>query len=169
MIWQARRVGHKVALLVVCAILLWPGCALRDTPRYSLEQLKTALVNHDAETALRYIDVESVVDRFIKEKLSDYGTRTDDPLGLSAVVRANDISAFAKPIFVRMGKEALRKAVTSDDPDFFNDLRRVSVWYFSVTNEGETALVEPRFKSNVKFRMARGEDDHWKIIEIIRD
>ena len=49
------------------SLFLASACALQGTPRHSLGELRNALLAHNAEDALKYVDVESVVDHIIED------------------------------------------------------------------------------------------------------
>lgn len=140
------------------------GCTLPGTPRDSLSRLRTALLNHDADAALRYIDVDSITASLVEDVLSRHGASG----GVGAAV-GRDIQPFLLPVV----KEAVRKQVkraisSSDDEGYFKDIRKAHVFYLNVTMEADgRALVEPKGKSDIAFRMSRTDEGYWKVVELI--
>ena len=57
-------VGRVIVLLI--SMVLISACTLKGTPRHSLAELKTALLNHDAGEAFKYVDVDSIVEHMVE-------------------------------------------------------------------------------------------------------
>jgi hypothetical protein len=148
---------------LLAATLLVYGCSLSDSPRRSLSELKTALVNHDADKALKYIDVNSVVATFVNDLFSG-GEDTKNTFGLTVV---RGMANLARPAMSALVERQLRAAISSDNQwGHFDDIRRASVWYFTIAEEGDSALVEPRGKSSFYFVMKKTQPGWWRITEI---
>jgi hypothetical protein len=161
--------AHKIALIILGAALwIISGCAAPGTPRYSLSELRTALLNHDADTALRYIDVDSITDHLAEDVLNRHGT-SDDVLTSLGVSAGRSMRPLLLPIIRETVRKQVRRAISSTtDNGYFGYIRKAHVFYLNVTMEGDgKAFVEPKGKSDIAFRMARTEQGHWKIVELI--
>ena len=149
-------------------LFLLTACALQGTPRHSLDELRSALLNHDADTALKYVDVDSIVDHMVEDafRAQESGAKTEtDPLG-SALGR------FAASAMLQPAKALIRKgvraAIESDDQlGYFSSIRKASAWYFTIEEKGNTAVVTPRGDDKVRFKMERTDEGYWRITELI--
>jgi hypothetical protein len=149
-------------------VTLSPGCALRDTPRHSLAEFRTALLNRDAETALRYVDTDSIVELWVKDLfLKQEEASSDNPLALLGVRAGKGVANALMPGMKAMAKRQLKAAIASEDQwGYFNDIRKASVWYLSIHVDGDMAIVRPMGGSSTSFRMVRTDQGYWKIVEI---
>ncbi len=167
MMAERRSLSFLVLFLVWVALL--PACTLADTPRRSLSELRTALLDHDAERAFRYIDTDSVVECLVRDILLKYEKKADSPLEALGVMAGRQAASAMMPGIKDLARRQLKEAITSSDQaGYFQDIRRSSVWYLTIDVEGDTALVAPRGKSDIRFRMARTDAGRWRIVEIIR-
>jgi hypothetical protein len=157
-----------IAIMLVAVLWIVVGCAATGTPRDSLSQLRTALLNHDADAALRYIDVDSITDHLAEDALNRYETSGDALTSLGAMVGRN-----MQPLLLPLAKEAIRQRVrraisSTDDNEYFGYIRKAHVFFLTVSMEGDSkAFVEPKGKSDFAFRMAKTEQGYWKIVELI--
>lgn len=160
---------QKITAVILVAVLsILSGCALPGTPRDSLVRLRTALLNHDADAALHYIDVDSITDHLAEDVLDRYDAYGDPLTSLGLAVGRN-----MQPFLLPLVKEAVRKQVkraisSTDDSGYFSYIRKAHVFYLNVTMEGDDrALVEPKGTSDIAFRMARTDEGYWKVVELI--
>ena len=144
------------------------ACALQGTPRHSLGELRSALLNHDADEALKYIDVESIVAHMVEDALQakESSPKTDlDALG-SALGRF--VASAMLPQATSLIRKGVRAAIESDDQlGYFSSIRKSSAWYFTIEEKGNTAIVTPRGDDNVRFKMERTDQGYWRITELI--
>ncbi len=153
------------AFLIPCLLL---ACTVKNTPRHSLSQLRTALLNHDADDALRYLDLDSIVDAMIRDKFAKYEEKAEDPLQVMGVRAGREVVKILSPGLKGLLRAQVRSAITSpDEMGYFDYIRKSSVWYLNIRIDGETALVEPKGQSDIKFKMARAPEGYWRIVEII--
>jgi hypothetical protein len=155
---------------LICGILAaLAGCTLSGTPRDSLRELRSALLDHDAEKALVYIDIDSVVDSFVRDIFLKYQEKTQDPAVNLGIRMGRELVTLARPAVNILVERQVKAAIVSADQwGYFDDIKRASVWYFTITVDGPTATVEPRGKSDVRFKMAKGRNGIWRIVEIAR-
>jgi len=126
-------------------------------------------LDHDADRALRYIDTDRVVDCLVRDIFLKYEKKADNPLGALGTIAGRQAASVMMPEIRDLVRKELKKAITSsDEAGYFQDIKRASVWYLNITVEGDTAVVAPRGKSGIKFRMARTDDGRWRVVEIIR-
>jgi len=164
-----QRVTASFLALLLLGMLLPSGCAFGNTPRRSLSELRTALLNHDADRALRYIDVDSVVGCMAQDMFQRYEAKADNPMEALGIRVGKEAAAIIMPEVKELLREQLRRAITSSDEwGYFRDITRASVWYLNIRVEGDEAVVEPKGKSDIRFRMARTQGGYWRIVEIVR-
>ena len=145
------------------------GCTLDGTPRRSLSELRTALLNRDADRALRYVDLDSVVDCAARDISRRYEANADSPLEMLGVRAGREAAKALMPGIKALVRSQIRNAIASSDQwGYFDDIRKASVWYLNVRVEGDTAVVESKGKGDVRFKMARAGEGHWRIIEILK-
>ena len=166
-------IRKRRCLLFLVLLLVWipllSGCTLSNTPRRSLSELRTALLDHDAERAFRYIDTDSVVECLARDIFLKYEKKANNPLEVLGLMAGRQAASAMMPGIKDLVRKQLREAITSsDEAGYFQDIRRASVWYLNIDVEGDTALVAPRGKSDTRFRMARTGSGRWRIVEIIR-
>ena len=166
-------IRKRRCLLFLVLLLVWipllSGCTLSNTPRRSLSELRTALLDHDAERAFRYIDTDSVVECLVRDILRNYEKKADSPLEALGVIAGRRAASAFMPEIKDLVRKQLKEAITSsDEAGYFEDIRRASVWYLNIDVEGDAALVAPRGKSGISFRMARTDEGRWRVVEIIR-
>ena len=162
-----RFAGFLVVMLMI--VLTSSGCTLSNTPRRSLSELRTALLNHDADTALRYIDVDSVVDAMVRDIFLEYEAKADNPLMELGLKVGKEVAGVVMPGVRAIARRQVRTAITSGDQwGYFEDIRKASVWYLNIRVDGDMAVVEPKGRSSRGFKMFRAGEGHWKIVEIFR-
>jgi hypothetical protein len=160
----------KIVFVLALLVLLLQGCATsnKGMPHYALTQLREAILNHDADSALRYVDVDRVVDNIIERKLAQQEARTD---GQAAGIEAGRrIMPLILPALRQFVRDQLRIAITSsDESGYFSTIRKASVWYLNIVIDGDRAVVTPRGSNKAAFTMAKNSEGFWKIIEIMPD
>jgi hypothetical protein len=163
-----KRKAMLLSLLGVVLTMFF-GCATAGSPRRSLDELRSALLAHDAERAVRYIDLDSVVDCMARDIFERYEKKADSPLALAGVLVGRQAAALVMPAIKEAVRKELMEAIASSgDTGYFHDIKRASVWYLNIEVSGESAMVTPRGKSDIAFRMAKTGEGCWRIVEIIR-
>ncbi|MGD0233314.1 MAG: hypothetical protein ABSC55_02130 [Syntrophorhabdales bacterium] len=154
------------ALLALLSLL--SACALQGTPRHSLGELRNALLNHDADGALKYVDVDSIVAHMVENtfRAKESRAKTDlDALGFSL---GRSVASAMLPQATALMRNEVRGAIESDDQlGYFSSIRKASVWYFTIEEKGNTAIVTPRGDDKVRFKMERTDMGYWRITELI--
>ena len=129
----------KAVLLVpLAAALILFGCTTAGSPRRSLDELRSALLEHDAERAVRYIDVDSIVDCMARDIIERYEKKAGSPLGLAGVLVGKQAAALAMPYIKEAVRKEIREAIASSgETGYFHDIRRASVWYLDIEVAGD--------------------------------
>jgi hypothetical protein len=157
----------KIVLVVALLLLMDHGCATyTGTPRHALSQLREAILNHDPDTALTYIDLDRVVENMVETGLRGHEATSDtQSLGLAAAKKA---APFMLPLVKELVRRQLRLAITaSEETGYFSSIRKASVWYLDIVVEGDTATVTPKGGKKALFRMGKTTAGAWKIVEIM--
>jgi len=148
--------------IFTCAFLY-----VQKTPRYSLYQLKNALVAKDTGMIFKYIDVESITDnlanRFFAhiEKKSEKGREgASRSAGKDMFLRAlpamkNDLK--------RQMKDQLKLYI--EDEQWLNAVKKTSIWIFDVKTDGNMAQIIVNKKP--RFIMVKTPEGYWKITDIM--
>ncbi len=158
--------GRLIA--VVSCVVLLAACTLSGTPRRSLAELKTALVNHDSGEALKYIDVDSIVEHLVDDMLTRRESRNRTGADALGTALGKGIASALLPQAKDLVRKQVRAAIESEDQaGYFEQIRRASVWYFSIDQEDGTALVTPRRDDKVSFRMKQTDEGYWQIVQIL--
>ena len=154
--------------LLLTSFCLLSACALQGTPRHSLGELRTALLNHDADAALKYVDVDSIVAHLVKDtfQAKESSAKTDlDALGLAL---GRSVASAMLPQTTSLIRKGVRAAIESDDQlGYFSSIRKASAWYFTIEEKGDTAVVTPRGDDKVRFIMERTDKGYWRITELV--
>ena len=165
------KVEHLVMAVAIILGMVVTALAVTGTPQYSLYQFRTAVEAHDAETARRYLDVESVVDSMI-DGVTDTGRSSGNESLWEEMERgfAGGFMALAAPAIKESMRKQLRIALTrpSEDTTVIRKITTTRLRAFEVKREGTTALVTVRDDPRVVFRM-RKSGGSWRIVQIMMD
>lgn len=167
--------GRKKRLILlssILSILIISGFAgffsLYNTPRYSLYWFKKAILEHDAESALKYLDIDSIVDNMVKDTFDKQEQQQEQGKHQPAAPMKNigkDIIMQNLPAIKKQLREQLESAILSyNDEAALDNLRKASVLGLVITMDGNLALVKIRGKDKVAFQMAKSSEGPWKIV-----
>jgi hypothetical protein len=156
----------RAALLIFFFLL--PACALPGTPRHSLGELRNALLNHDADEALKYVDVDSIVAHMVENAFLPRGSGAKTDLDAPGPALGRSIASAILPQTTVLIRKGIYAAIESDDQlGYFSSIRKASVWYFIIEEKGNIAVVIPRGDDKVRFKMERTDKGYWRITELI--
>ena len=159
------------SLLLVFIIVLGTGYIfLKETPRYSLYWFKKAILDHDAESALKYLDIDRIVDNMVqemsggedkdKEKIQPKDPSKESMRNIGKAVIMQNLPAIKTQL-----REQLKSAIVSySDRTVLDNLNKASVFGLQIAMEGDMALVKIRGRDKVAFKMAKSSEGHWRII-----
>jgi hypothetical protein len=160
-------IAGRVLVLLISMVLV-SACTLKGTPRHSLGALKSALLNHDAGEAFKYVDVDSIVEHMVDDMFAQRESRSRTTLDALGVVIGRSIASALLPQAKELIRKEVRGAIESGDvAGYFESIRKASVWYFTIEEEGDVALITPRGDDKVRFKMERAGEGYWKIKQII--
>lgn len=142
---------------------------VRETPRYSLYQFSSAILNHNPQKALLYLDVDSVIDNIVKETFPA-GTKDGLPKDKSGTKRsdiAEDIVRQNLPTIKKQMKEQIGSTIlTLNDQTILSKLGRTSVLGLAISVERNVAYVKMRNSEKLAFRMEKSPHGRWKIVAV---
>ena len=118
---------------------------------------------------MQYIDVDSVVDCMARDTFDRYEKKADNPMALAGIALGRQAAAIVMPAIKEALRRELKEAIASSgESGYFHDIKRASVWYLNIEVTGDTAMVKPKGKSDITFRMARTKEGRWRIVEIVK-
>jgi hypothetical protein len=164
-----KRLVVFLSILFVVVIALGIGYIfIKETPRYSLYWFKKAILEHDAESAVKYLDIDSIVDNMVKdmsgEEDKEKARSKDRSEGPMKNIGKDVIMQNLPTIKVQL-REQLKSAIVSyNNRTALDNLNKASVFGLHITMEGDVALVKIWGKDKVAFRMAKSSEGHWRII-----
>jgi hypothetical protein len=157
------------SLLLVFIIALGAGYIfVKETPRYSLYWFKKAILDHDAESALKYLDIDSIVDNMVKdmsggedkEKTQSKDSSKESMKNIGKAVIMQNL-----PTIKTQLREQLKSAIVSyNDRTVLDNLNKANVLGLQIVMEGDKALVKIRGRDKVAFKMEKSPEGHWRII-----
>jgi hypothetical protein len=164
-----RRLVTPVLILIAFIIALGIGYIfVKETPRYSLYWFKKAILEHDAESALKYLDTDSIVDNIVKDISTEEDNDKAQPKDKSDGSMKNigkDVIMQNLPAIKAQLREQLKSAIISySNRAALDNLNKASVFGLHITMEGNTALVKIRGKDTVAFKMAKSSGGRWRIV-----
>ena len=164
---QEIPIVTRAAAIAIAAFLLY-SCTLKGTPRDSLSLLRTALLNHDADAAMKYIDVDSIVDHLLQQRFARRAARAKTPSDALRLEAEKGIASAALPFAKELLAKQVRKEIESGgESEYFDYIRKGSVWYLTIDEQDETATVTPKGgNKKVQFVMKKTDQGYWKIIEV---
>jgi hypothetical protein len=164
-----KRIILLFSMSLVFIIVLGIGFLfVKETPRYSLYWFKKAILDRDAESALKYLDTDSIVDNMVKDM-----SRGDDKAQVQSKDSSNEsMENIGKAVIMQnlpaiksQLREQLKSAIVSyNDRTVLDNLNKASVLGIQIIMEGDMALVKIRGRDKVAFKMAKSPEGHWRII-----
>ena len=158
-----------VSVLVVLIIALSIGYIfIKETPRYSLYWFKKAILKRDAESALKYLDTDSIVDNMVKDMSSaeDRGkAQSKDQSEGSMKNIGKDVIMQNLPAIKAQLREQLKSVIISyNNHTVLDNLNKASVFGLQISMEGDIALVKIWGKDKTAFKMVKSPEGYWRII-----
>jgi hypothetical protein len=164
---KKRFVVFFSILVVLIAVPVIGYIFTKDTPRYSLYWFKKAILEHDAESALKYLDTDSIVDNMVKDMSAEEDKKRASSKDRSEGSMKNigkDIIMQNLPAIKAQLREQLKSAIISyNNKTALDNLNKANVFGLRITMEGNTAMVKIRGKDKVAFMMAKSAEGHWRI------
>ena len=165
--------NRKILLIgLACAVAIMALVSgylyARQTPRYSLYQLKKALLARDMEAINFYADLDGIADKMVERifaKATGGNDRQEESGGRGN--RLKDMLREYLPSVKRDFKEQSKKQLLSylDDEKWRQALESTSVWMLTIEEEGNSARV--LIDKKPRFFVTRVAEGHWRITEIV--
>ncbi len=171
---------RKKIALISGAILLMLLCGflyIKTTPWYSIYQLSRAVNDHDAETALKFIDVDSVTESLAKSLSAGGGASGKINKDVAAAISMNmpSIKEGVRLYLISVirsqddaGDRKKAAAIRLGSVDIHN-LRMSTVWRLDVETRGRTAYVKLKDKPGQTATMAKTDEGYWKFVGVTID
>jgi hypothetical protein len=163
---------NRLKLLTVIIVLLdiFVFFYARGTPQYSLYQFRKAVENHETDTALKYIDADSIVYNFridllraqdkkqTANKIKSFGDHLTDDL-ITMILPAIKETLKGKYNTAIKIPSVNKSSVTNNQKHDLYD-------YDSITKV-KIAIMTRKDNDNLKFKMAQSSDGHWRIVQLM--
>jgi len=142
----------------------------KSTPQYSLYQLRKAIANHDADTAMRYFDVDSIVDNQINDFVGQDKKKTTNDFEQKGSNIVKERMATIIPIFKETMKRQFKNNITtpSDEETPVNIIKKGSFSDFEINMVGEMTILFRKDNIDIGFRMVKTKEGYWKIVQLMR-
>ncbi|MDR2018406.1 MAG: DUF2939 domain-containing protein [Syntrophobacterales bacterium] len=162
-------VSGVILLLMVLAFIY-----LKTTPYYSIYRFILAVSDHDAEAAMKYVDIDSVTESLAKSLFPRDETSTGLNKGIASAVSTNMLSIkegvrlYLVSVIRGQGSIPLSSGstVTLGNLDI-HDVNVGIIWHLRVRREGNTASVEIKSKGVEAVKMRKTDDGYWKFTEVL--
>ncbi len=163
----------RIVIAVIVIALAGGFLYVKTTPRYSIFLLARALHDHNADEALKYIDVDSLTESLARSLLVDDNGQRKTGRDLAAAISMNMPS-------IKQGlREYLITVIRSHDSGAFmkaqiapglpeldiHEIGFFSIVRLHVETEGGTAYVRLK-KDGQRARMVKTADGYWKFVGI---
>ncbi|OPY80030.1 MAG: hypothetical protein A4E65_01658 [Syntrophorhabdus sp. PtaU1.Bin153] len=152
---------------------------IRETPHYSVYKLVLAVQRHDPDEAMKYVDVDSIVDNLSTLLIGNNATD-----GIDADPKRPSLKALigkALPGMKESVKSSLRDAIATHGNNSrqpashtieisnldLRKLRQTSFWDLNIQRDKETAVVRLKDLPGLKARMVKTRSGHWQVVEIL--
>lgn len=159
-----------LSLSVAVVVLTFCGAYayITTTPHYSLYQLRNALKNHDPEQALLFIDIDSIVDNFLRNTIQKQNASSKNHWEKMGNSFGAGLALMMAPAMKESLKSQFKSAIASaDDKGDFQKIKNARFWDGEIAVNGGSAILTINNNGITKFKMIKTTDGHWKIIEII--
>ncbi len=114
---STRFLKNKLLLIVLGAVIVLGGGFywFMDTPQYSMWQLKTAIAKHDSELAMKYFNVDKMVDNVWPKMTSALMTeaqKADDTFGIMGLLLGSGMVDNMKPMIKEQLRTSLKESLS---------------------------------------------------------
>jgi hypothetical protein len=186
---------HKVLAIagIIIALLAVGFFYVRNTPYYSLYQLKRAVQNHDPDEALKYINIDSIVENlgksFFGKKEAVRGQREGSTPSLHGLfaesmpsIKENLTASFRASIANPGHSNKNTNAKTATQPRHHTEpsvgnielegldikkLQETTLWDITVRADGKIAMISLNNNPGIRAKMIQTSAGHWQVVEII--
>ncbi len=163
----------KKTWLILLGLLLIIGFSSyyywRGTPQYSILQLKTAVKNHDVDTALKYIDIDQVFDNLwerIKTEMLTESTETDNSFEALGAVLGIGLADSIKPIIKTAMRDGIINSIKEEENTSTTTDKLSDAWNKDYKIKKKDNKVYLEFDDGITFILIQTSKRYWKIIDI---
>ncbi len=169
-----------IAVIVLAGGTYW---AL-GTPQYSMWQLKQAALHQDADKAMRFINIDKLMDNIwpkFKSAMMAEATKQEDPFGMIGVMLGSGLIDGMQPTLKEELTKGIKNSISGksdteggETQDSFisskEDIKKIRL----ETSQGKVYVVIPaevaEEDSDLKFIVTRAEDGrYWQITDMEAD
>lgn len=159
-----------VGVAVILIVLLGSYLYFKGTPQYSLYQFRKAVENGDGDAALKYFDVDSIVDNMMKETvLEETESLPKNQWETAGRNFGKAMVMMMLPAMKEQIKSTIKTAITSSERSNLDGLKKNRIWDLDIESEGRIAFVTPKNDASIRFKMAKTSGGYWKIVEFINE
>lgn len=159
---------------VIVLVLAGGFFYVRGTPQYSIFLLTRAINNHDADAALRYIDVDSIVESLAKSMFVDRAGSGRASKDMAAAIsmnmpsikegmRAYLVSVIRSQDAVGDAKRGATLGLAGFD---IHDVGALTIWGLDIETTGKTARVKLKGKQGQNAQMIKTDEGYWKFVGV---
>jgi hypothetical protein len=190
------RYRFVAATGIIIALLVVSFFYVKNSPHYSLYQLKRAVEDHDPDEALKYIDVDSIVDGLGASFFGKTGEGTGHEEGRRSHLKR--LAAEAMPGIKESVRSSFRAAIASRGEEKQSEekqkdkvvvrnnksqapsiggveingldlrkLKETSLWDLLIQRDGKTAKVSLKNNPGIKAKMIQTDQGNWQITQIV--
>lgn len=169
--YKDNKLKKLIILVSIIIVIVVSGFVYaKGTPQYSLYQLRKAIKNHDADTAMRYFDVDSIVVSQINDIVGGQGKK--NPINELNQVENNIIKermAKAIPVIKETFKNQFIASITtpSDEETPVSIIKKGKFSDFEIDVLGEMAILSRKDNINIGFKMVKTKEGYWKIVQLM--
>jgi hypothetical protein len=163
--------GKKLLIIgvaVIAVVLAGAFYYIKGTPQYSLYMLKKAIEQNDSEGAMKYLDVDSIVDTAMVNVMKDVSkkseTFSDNDFEAAGAALGAGLFMMMKPAIKDALSAGIKQAISDPEKDktgLGNIFGTVDIKV-----NGKSATIIPDGAPDTSFRMAKTSEGYWRITEI---
>lgn len=177
--------NHKWFLYSAVAVLVLAGGTywFLGTPQYSMWQFKQATIRQDADKAMKFINIDKLMDSIwpkVSSAMMTEATKTEDPFGMLGAMLGSGLIESMKPMIKEQINTGLKDLVSgksaSENPEEDNgfiiareDLDKLKL----KSSKGKVYILAPAEVTGdveMKYILTRAEDGrYWQITDLDAD
>lgn len=159
-----------ISFAVLLSLIISAFVYAKGTPQYSLYQFRKSIENHDADSALKYLDIDSVVDNMMQDLIKEQEVKHPSSPAESF---GNNFAKGLMTMMIPAMKEALKGQIKagittpSDKKTPVSGIQKGSFSDFEIKTEGKMAILSRKDDKDLKLKMVKTPEGHWKIVQIM--
>ena len=165
-----------IGMSFFCIVLIVAGLFfyIKGTPRYSLYQFRSAVDDRDVDGAMKYLDIDSIVDKLAQDVI----TPREEPPAQNEYEQmgrnfGKGLMMLMLPALKEAAKTGIREQIANPkhpgQEGKYNFTSARSLWDLSVEQTGNIAVVSISDPKSAVIKMRKAPEGHWRIVEFITD